>query len=350
MKKHQWLILSLLMAVILPVCAFCAPSVMEALFWKFGDDPAVAVLKGEHIGQIICMALLSVAPFVPLVCFAAERIGVLRARRRQETNRPPEFAASDERKEFYQKELLKEWQSPHGAPWLVYAALCGIAVLLFGTTVLRAELPEKIKETGRDLAFYRSGQPMVYDGPLFLTDRQLRDGIRRAPDKRFVYYDGADCSLRCAATLMPQPHLMQNSYTVAYLPETGTVLTITDKAGNLRTAGENAGLDAPQGCWMYYDLAVPICSETEGYSDLSAEQKALFDLLYSEVLSDSVAAGKIPTRKFDLPYPLRKDEFKAVLELYEASADSAQRRTHGYRTDDGRIVRQAYCCAIVYTE
>lgn len=76
----------------------------------------------------------------------------------------------------------------------------------------------------------------------------------------------------------------------------------------------------------------------------------MFDLLYSEVLSEGVAVGEIPTRSFDLPYPLEKEEFNEVLELYEASVASEPRPTHGYRTDDGRIVRQAYCYGITYAD
>lgn len=348
MKKHKWLILALLLTVILPTCAFCAPYVMEALFWKFGDDPAVAVLQGEHLGQIICMVLLVIAPFIPIMCSIMERIGVRRVRRHQEKDSPFEFATQEERKEFYQKELKNESQFFHGSPWIVYAALCGVAVFLFGNAVLRAELPEQIKETGKDLAAYRSGQPASYEGPLLLVERQLRDGFRQLPDERFVYYDGSDCSFRCAAPLLSQTNLMQESYKVAYLPETGTILTITDAKGNLRTGGESVELPTPEGCWMYGDLAVPVCSEVDGYSNLSSEQKALFDLMYSEVLSGGVTAGKIPTRSFDLPYPLKKEEFNAVLDLYEASINPEQRPTHGYRTDDGRIVRRAYCYGIIY--
>ena len=348
MKKHKWLILALLMAILLPACAFSAPYVMEALFWKIGDDPAVAVLQGEHFGRIICMALLVIAPFVPILCFIMERIGVWRARRHQERGKPSEFSAQEVRKEFYRKELKNEGQISHGSPWIVYGVLCGVAVFIFGNAVLRAGLPEQIEETGRDLAAYHSGQPASYEGPLLLVERQLRDGFRQLPDERFVYYDGSDCSFRCAASLLSQPNLMQESYKVAYLPETGTILTITDAEGNLRTAGESVELPTPEGCWMYGDLAVPVCSEVDGYSNLSSEQKALFDLMYSEVLSGGVAAGKIPTRSFDLPYPLEKEEFNAVLDLYEASTNPEQRPTHGYRTDDGRIVRRAYCYGIIY--
>ena len=43
-KRKRWLLLALLMAILLPVCAFGAPFVMEELFWKVGSDPAVAVL------------------------------------------------------------------------------------------------------------------------------------------------------------------------------------------------------------------------------------------------------------------------------------------------------------------
>ena len=70
--------------------------------------------------------------------------------------------------------------------------------------------------------------------------------------------------------------------------------------------------------------------------------------MYSEVLSGGVATWKISTWSFDLPYPLEKEEFNAVLDLYEASINPEQRPTHGYRTDDGRIVRRAYCYGIIF--
>ena len=346
-RKRRWLLLALLMAVLLPACAFSASAVLKALFWKIGNDPAVAVLQGEHLGGMICAVLLTASPFIPVVCFVLEQIGVRRAKWQLKYNQPPEFATQDKRKEFYQNALKTEQQTRNGAPWIVYVALCGVAVLVFGSAVLRSGLLGQIAETGSDLEAYRNGQPTIYEGPLLLTDRQLRDGVRQLPDERFVYYDGSDCSFRCAASLLSQTNLMQPSYTVTYLPETGTILTITDAEGNLRTARADAEFHAPLGYWMYGDLAVPVCAEVEGYADLTAEQQTLFDLMYSEVLSEGVATGEIPTRRFDLPYPLKKEAFNAVLELYEASADSEQRSTHGYRTDDGRIVRQAYCYGII---
>ena len=345
-RKRRWLLLAFLMLILLSACAFGASVVMEALFWRIGNDPAVAVLQGEYWGGVICAVLLTVSPFIPVICFILEQIGVRRAKWQLKHNQPPEFATQDKRKEFYQNALKKEQQTRNGAPWIVYAALCGVAVLVFGSAVLRSGLLGQIAETGSDLEAYRNGQPTIYEGPLLLTDRQLRDGVRQLPDERFVYYDASDHSFRCAASLLSQTNLMQPSYTVTYLPETGTILTITDAEGNLRTAGADVEFHAPLGYWMYGDLAVPVCAEVEGYADLTAEQQTLFDLMYSEVLSEGVAAGEIPTRRFDLPYPLKKEEFSAVLELYEASANAQQRSTHGYRTDDGRIVRQAYCYGI----
>lgn len=348
-KKRRWLLLALLMVVLLPACAFAASSVMKTLFWNLGNDPAVAVLQGEYWGGIICAVLLTVSPFIPVLCFVLEQIGIRRAKWQLKYKQPPEFAPQEERKEFYRNALKQEQQTRNGTPWIIYAALCGVAMLVFGSAVLRSGLLTQIAQTGSDLKAYRNGEPAIYEGPLLLTDRQLRDGIRQLPDARFVYYDGSDCSFRCAASLLSQTNLMQPSYTVTYLPETETILTITDAAGNLRTAGADVELHAPLGYWMYGDLAVPVCTEVEGYADLTAEQQALFDLMYSEVLSADVAAGEIPTRRFDLPYPLKKEAFNAVLELYEASVSSEQRPTHGYRTDDGRIVRQAYCYGITYS-
>ena len=187
MKGKKWLISAAILVIVFPVCALGAPFVMKALFWRFGSDPAVAVLRGEHWGLIVRMGLLTAAPFVPVVCFILERIGVRRAKRQWESAQPPEFATQEERRDFYRKELSGQRKAPGGTPWIAYAALCGAAVFLFGTEVLRAALPQEIGETGRDLELYRSGQAEVYQGPLLLVERQLRGGARAVPDERFVY-------------------------------------------------------------------------------------------------------------------------------------------------------------------
>lgn len=349
MKGKKWLILSLVLAIVLPASALGAPFIMKALFWRLGDDPAVAVLQGEHWGQILCGILLTASPFIPVVCFLLEQAGVRRARWQWERTQPPEFATKEERRAFYLKELNGQQRTSRGTPWIAYAALCGLAVFLFSSEVLRTALPQKIGGTGRDLELYHSGQPAVYEGPLLQVERQLHNGGRAVPDERFVYYDTSQDSLRCAATLLAHTRLNQLSYTVTYLPETGTILTITDAAGNERTAGIEPDLTAPEGCWMYGDLAVPVCDQVEGYTALSREQQALFDLMYSQVLSGDVAAGRKRVRPFDLPYPLKKDEYNAVVELYEASIAPGQYPNHCYWTDDGRIVRRASCNGIIHT-
>ena len=350
MKGKKWLISAAILVIVFPVCALGAPFVMKALFWRFGSDPAVAVLRGEHWGLIVRMGLLTAAPFVPVVCFILERIGVRRAKRQWESAQPPEFATQEERRDFYRKELSGQRKAPGGTPWIAYAALCGAAVFLFGTEVLRAALPQEIGELGRDLELYQSGQAEVYQGPLLLVERQLRRGARELPDERFVYYDTAGGgSLRCAATLLSYTQLNQLSYTVTYLPETGTILTITDREGNERTSGMEVDLTPPEGCWMYGDLAVPVCDGVEGYEALTKEQRALFDLMYAQVLSGDVAAGRQNVRSFALPYPLKKDEYNQVVELYESSIEPGQYPDHCYWTDDGRIVRRASCNRIIHT-
>lgn len=349
-KNLFWPMLALLLAILAPACALSVPYAMKALFWKVGKDPAVAVLQGEYWGQTVQMILLGAAPFAPLAVFFVERVCLHRARRRRETAQPPEFASEEERRTFYLRELKAERQAVGGTPWIVYSALCGLGVFLFALLVIQMRLPREIEAAGRDLSMYRAGEPAVYEGPLLLVERQLRDGARQVPDERFVYYDAAEDSFRCAVTLIAQTQLMQPSYTVTYLPETGTILTITDAAGNVRTNGLEEEPPTPEGCWMYGDLAVPVCDQVEGYDALSHEQQALFDLLYAQVFSGDVAAGKLPTRSFDLPYPLKKAEFNAVLELYEASVEPGQYPNHGYRTDDGRIVRRAYCYGIIHSE
>lgn len=150
------------------------------------------------------MVLLTVSPFVPVLCFVLEQAGVRRAKRQWERAQPPEFATRKERRAFYRQELSGQRRAPRGTPWVAYAAL-------------------------------------------------------------------------------------------------------------------------------------------------SREQQALFDLMYSQVLSGGVAAGRQDVRPFDLPYPLKKDEYNQVVELYEASIEPGQYPDHRYWTDDGRIVRRASCNRIIHT-
>ena len=94
---------------------------------------------------------------------------------------------------------------------------------------------------------------------MLLVDRPVRDGAKQIPDERYVYYRSAtEGDLQCAVTLIAEKQLMQP---LEYLPETGTILSITDMAGVLRTGGEEMALPTPAGCWLYGDLAVLICDE-----------------------------------------------------------------------------------------
>lgn len=347
LRTYIWLILAVILTILLPIWAFLAPPVLKILLWQAGSNPAVDVLQGEHLGGIIQAVLLSVAPVVPVLCFLLERIGVSMARRRAKT---AEWVAWEQKPALYAPKRDKTQRESRGRHWIVYAILCALAIRLFYTGVLSTQLPQQIEETGRDLDAYRAHQFAIYEGPLHQVERQLRNGLREVPDGRFVYYDSTENSLRCAVSLLAEPRLMQETYTVAYLPETGTIVSITDADGVLRTTGEEIAFSTPPGYWMYGDLAVPVCSEVEGYGALSREQQALFDLMYSQVLSEGVASGKYPTRSFDLPYPLKKSEFRAVLDLYEASMARETRPTHGYRTDDEGTVYKAYCYGIIYSQ
>ena len=41
----EWLLLAFLLTFTLPAAALCAPELLEALWWRFGSDPAVSVLR-----------------------------------------------------------------------------------------------------------------------------------------------------------------------------------------------------------------------------------------------------------------------------------------------------------------
>lgn len=318
------------------VCALLAPELAEALCRALGPDPAVAILQGEHWGSLIQALLLGGCLFLSPLFFCLERVTLRRA------GRSRAHAVTSDRNALWGRAPASRGTAP-----AAYAILGGLALLFFLFFVLGAGLPEQIRASGRDLARYRAGDPAVYQGPLALAEAPLRNGERQIPDSRFVYYDAGRGSLRCDAALAPRTELMQPAYTVAYLPETGTVLSVTDGAGNLRTGEQQPELTPPEGCWLYGDLPVPRCGGVEGYGALQPEQQALFDLLYSQVLSGAVAAGEVPTRTFDLPYPMERKRFREVLDLYAASGAAEAFPNHGYASDDGPTVRRAYCYAIV---
>ncbi|MCD7948345.1 MAG: hypothetical protein LUG13_08700 [Oscillospiraceae bacterium] len=92
-----------------------------------------------------------------------------------------------------------------------------------------------------------------------------------------------------------------------------------------------------------------ICDEVEGYDTLSVEAQATFDLIYSQVFSGQVDRGELGTRSFSLPYPLKKAEFNAVLDLYEATRALEEYQNFQYRTDDSGVVNGAYCQRIQRT-
>ena len=56
-------------------------------------------------------------------------------------------------------------------------------------------------------------------------------------NRRLIQLQHLEGDLQCAVTLIAEKQLMQPSYRVEYLPETGTILSITDMAGRLRTGG-----------------------------------------------------------------------------------------------------------------
>ena len=73
---------------------------------------------------------------------------------------------------------------------------------------------------------------------------EIREGkicaisCKAAQMQEYMYYHSAtEGDLQCAVTLIAEKQLMQPSYRVEYLPETGTILSITDMAGRLRTGG-----------------------------------------------------------------------------------------------------------------
>lgn len=347
-RKKLWTALPFFLGFVLMLAGLTARSWMVLLFQQFFPEPTVAGLYGEYWGNRACILLLAAAPAVVLAGFLLSRVGCA-LRTRGSGKAAPEFSSTEQRREHYLSQLYTREKHRPSVSWPVYALVCSGLIAVFVYGVIYTLLPQKTSALGQDLALYEAGTAPIYTGMLMQVDAPVVDGVKRIPDDYYVYYQGEERYFRCAQSLLTEKNLMQEAYTVSYLPNSITILSITDQAGLVRTDHAEVKLSAPEHSWLYGDLIVPICDQVPGYETLSEDGQRAFDLLYSQVFSSRVASREAKTRSFTLPEPLHKDEFKKVLALYEQSGCLERYPDFMYRTDDGRIVRVAYCQAIYHS-
>ncbi len=351
MKKRFMATLPFLLVLLMITVGMIAQeSPMEGLFLRLGRAPAVAGLYGEYWGKTIGMWLLGAAPIVLFLSYLLDRIRSAAGERIKE-EKPPEFAGVEERRAHYLNELsAQENRTRTRIPTVAYHLTIGILLALYAVLVIGMRLPDKVQAIREDLDRYEANDPAVYTGMLRQVDRPVVDGAKRVPDPYYVYYKGEESAyFRCARDLLSETQLMQEAYTVTYLPNSITVLSITDGEGVVRTEGAQIELPVPEHHWRYGDLAIPICDQVEGYEQLTFGGQRAFDLLYSQVFSGRVDRGEARTRSFELAEPIPAQEFRAVLDLYEASGCLERYPNFKYRTDDSGTVSVAYCQRIIRT-
>lgn len=343
-------LLPIFLAFFMALLGIMGPMGTGNFSWHLVKDQAVAGLYGEYWDHLLCMGLLGAAPVVVVLGYFLER--VVHARKRwTQPKQPSEFATAEARKEFYLKELYDVKEQHSALPKSLYAMVATLLIGLFVMAVILVRLPAKTQAQRADLDLYESGKPAVYTGMLRQVERPVVDGYKQVPNDHYVYYQGENSTyFRCNKKLLSETNLMQEAYTVTYLPNSITILSITDGEGVVRTQGAKVELEVPEHCWKYGDLIVPICDQVEGYDQLSEGGQRAFDLLYSQVFSSRVAERKAPTRSFDLVQPISSQEFRQVLDLYEAAGCLERYRNFQYRTDDMGTVRTAYCQQIIHSD
>lgn len=348
--KSRHIFSAVAVSVIFAILAVVASEIMMWIFYSLSPNTAISILEGEFWGGVLHVVLLALSPLFVVGCFLAERIKRRGSFKIKEKNDFEMGANSQQRAELYQKQWNQKNSVHKSTPWIYYFFLCGLTTMLFAFAVMRTPVMGEIQRNGHDLRAYHEGKAAAYTGTLLRISRPVRDGILRVPDSRFYYYKSRDTYFRCVASMLPQPDFMQPFYEIEYLPNSGTIISITDSNGNLRTGNPAVSIPVAEGQWLYGDLAIPICSRAKGYESLSREQQALYDILYSQVLNSNVAEGEISTRSFYLPYPLKKKEFNEVLELYKESDSFQKYPMFEYRTDDEKTVKTAYCQRIDSTK
>ncbi|MDR1192844.1 MAG: hypothetical protein LBK98_01550 [Peptococcaceae bacterium] len=315
-----------------------ARDLIISLFISGGRASVLARLEIDLYSRYAFFALLAL-PLLATLLFYAGALIIVPRREAAEMTRPSASPDKEERRRIYQEQyLLYTWRQE--TRWLTRVFYLVLLTAQLGLIVYNVFFTDARREAAwiyDDLNLLRAGDLSVYEGEFQPTDRPIHNtyGYAMIPDGEFYYFTSDAGTLRCLRNTLAFDRLARPAYRVEYLPNTYTVVSITNDDGVLLT-GPDVTLDLrpPGGTWLYGDLIVQSQPEVYGYGLLSEGGQKAFDLMYGEYYSQAVALGKEDIHSFSLAQPITKEEYYRVLSLYEAATARYSRPPWRYDTND----------------
>lgn len=225
---------------------------------------------------------------------------------------------------FTHKKYKKKNSSTKVAPFFILLISCQI-LTFGGIFFVKGDMLNDITLIKKDLDLYYNGDLSIYSGNLSLDAHQTNR-------KKHYYYINSDDNTYKIATDMYSGHqLLQDSYTIKYLPNTNTITQLYDSSMLLHSGSEtftHPGIDSSH--WQYEDLLISKSHEVYGYDELTDAAQKAFDLIYGEYFYTPSLEEKYT---FALPESIDFDEYVKILELYWSNNIHYDSNDYRYSTD-----------------
>ena len=207
-----------------------------------------------------------------------------------------------------------------------FLVLIALQIILLGFLLFRNDnIIESILSSKKDIELFNQSSYSEYTGSLFLDAQQTND------KNGYYYIDATNETYRIPTEIYSGDQLLQNTYTIRFLPNTNTIVELYD-SDMVKHSGSDIfnhpGVDSSH--WQYEDLLIKRNDDVYGYESLSDAGQKAFDLIYGEYFYTPSLKGKYT---FNLPESINFDEYVKVLELYWTNNIYYDSNDYRYSTD-----------------
>ena len=211
-------------------------------------------------------------------------------------------------------------------------------------------------EAWKDWKAYQSGNLETAEGPLYMTDKPVDDGVQTLKEDQYNYINGEGTCYSYYPESIVNAKMMQDSYQVTYTPNLHIIVSLKDAQGYERigfTKKELAKLQqeldlylaqlaGDRDVWKVGDCIIEKHPFVLGYEELTEEEKIDFDLLYGESMQEGVET----TIDISMPELLEGNGYKKINALYECNRMFDSYRHYHYMFENEKV----YVSQTVYSE
>lgn len=211
-------------------------------------------------------------------------------------------------------------------------------------------------EAWKDWNAYQSGNLETAEGPLYMTDKPVEDGIQILKEEQYNYINGEGTCYSYYPGNIVNVKLMQDRYQVTYTPNLHIIVSLKDAQGYERigfTKNELSKLQkeldlylaqqaGERDVWKAGDCIIEKHPFVHGYEELTEEEKVDFDFLYGESMQEGVET----TRSVAMPEQLEGNGFKKLNALYECNRMFDGYRHYHYMFENEKV----YVSTTTYSE